>query len=132
MQVEGALRYRLSKENRAPVAGFRRATQFDGKHVFLSSSTTITVSPFQASGGPGLALRDAFMRRRPSYSSISSQTLVERSFPFSLSFASNPSPGEGLPPTLTPTLDSSEDFDISYVVVAAWQPSDATIDNSSR
>jgi hypothetical protein len=115
------------------VAGFRRATQFDGKHVFLSSSTTITVSPFQASGGPGLALRDAFMRRRPSYSSLSSQTPVERSFPFSLSFASNPSPGEGLPPTLTPP-DSplSEDFDISYVVVAAWQPRDATIDNSSR
>lgn len=136
LQVEGTLHYRLSKRDQTPAAGLGKAIQFDGRHVFLSSSTTIAVSPFQTLGRPGLALRDAFMKRRPSSSSIGSRTgAVERSFPFSLSFASNPRPGEGLPPTLAlaPITDSpSEDFDISYIVVASWQPGDVSIDTTSR
>lgn len=126
------MHYRLSKGDRTPAAGLGKAIQFDGKHVLLTSSTIIAVSPFQTSGR-GLALRDAFMKRRPSSSSIGARTTAaERSFPFSLSLA--PRPGEGLPPTLVPSpmIDSpSGDFDISYIVVASWQPGDVN-DGISR
>ncbi|KAK2461285.1 hypothetical protein APHAL10511_006812 [Amanita phalloides] len=126
--IEGSLHYRLGKDGVGNVA-----TRHDGKHVILSSTVTIAVSPCQVSARSGLALYESFMKRRPSFSSKSRAIIpAERTYPFSIPVTSSTGSGEGLPPSSIIVSCDSEDFEISYVVIASWQPSDGTVDKLSR
>ncbi|KAL0960086.1 hypothetical protein HGRIS_011731 [Hohenbuehelia grisea] len=103
------------------------------KHTFLSSSTTISVSP-TLEAPPRSAFRDAFstsIRRRPSASSLTSTaTSLDRSYSFSFELPRGQRLGEEMPPTcssnkvtqspgrLTPT-----GHEIEYTVSASWEPS---------
>lgn len=126
--VEGALRYRISPESTDPV----RPTDADGKHVFLSTSTTMTVFP-NLPPRPTTPFRSAFMGKQLSVSSIPTNIVpAERIYPFSIRLPR----AETLPPTIASFTRAegsvSEEFEISYTVIADWQPNDTPTDSPSK
>lgn len=75
-------------------------------------------------------LQNAFIRRRPSMSSLNTNvtTSTERSHSFSFPLPQSTRTHEEMPATFVSTKDaSSQDyFEITYKVVANWHPSDSS------
>ncbi|KAF8633511.1 hypothetical protein AX15_001418 [Amanita polypyramis BW_CC] len=115
--------------------GLRRKAQPVEKHVFMLSSTMITVCPTSGPPRSGSAFRDAFTKRRPSLSSLN-EPVALRSYPFSIPLPCSPKSGESLPPTRAPAPRNNssnlDGFEISYRIIATWQPNDTSFDDSSR
>ncbi|PPQ73923.1 hypothetical protein CVT26_006549 [Gymnopilus dilepis] len=104
------------------------------RHVFLSSTTTIAISASEATS-PISVLQNAFVRRRPSLASLNTNvtTSTERSHSFSFSLPQSTRMFEEMPASFVSTKDTSsrDYFEITYKVVAIWEPSDSS-DESSR
>jgi hypothetical protein len=100
------------------------------KHAFFSSSTILPVSPGSEPNSPRSAFRDAFIKRRPSVSSLNlNATAVERSFPFTFDLPRSCRAGEEMPPSFTGSADigtSSESFDVTYKVKVVWEAHNAS------
>ncbi|TFK38120.1 hypothetical protein BDQ12DRAFT_121772 [Crucibulum laeve] len=98
------------------------------KHIFLSSSTVIPVSPNTEPSSPRSAFREAFIRRRPSASCINNApSAADRSHPFTFHLPQSCRAGEELPPTFT---TSKEMLGVKYKIIASWEPNDAFENNS--
>ncbi|KAF8637909.1 hypothetical protein AX17_002532 [Amanita inopinata Kibby_2008] len=136
--VEGAFKYHIPQGGGK--AGIYASTTMhvqERKHVFLSLSTTTSVSPAQVSGQSRLAFRDTFLRRRRSATSLDVQpSSTERTYLFSFALAQGCKVWDVLPPTLVPCAKTafspaSDEYEISYKIIATWKPNDLSIDNLS-
>lgn len=98
------------------------------QYTFLSSMTTISISNGETSTARS-AFRDAFVRRRPSITSINiPASSSERVHSFSFSLPESTRQGEEMPATFYSAKDpSSPDyFEVTYKVIADWEPNDPT------
>lgn len=99
------------------------------KHLFFSSSNVVPVSPGAEPSSPRSAFRDAFIKRRPSVSSLNlNATAVERSFPFTFELPRSCRPGEEMPPSFTGSTEpgpSSDAIDVTYKVKVVWEANNA-------
>ncbi|KAF9568301.1 hypothetical protein CPC08DRAFT_679979 [Agrocybe pediades] len=123
LTVEGSFSYVPPKNLDEPNAIVEPQT-----HVFLTATNTISVSNWEGSS-PKSVFRDAFLKRRPSVSSINlTPTTSLRCHSFSFSLPNNTRDGEELPTTYTLSKDktSPDYFEVSYKVVVDWEPSDST------
>ncbi|KAF8903298.1 hypothetical protein CPB84DRAFT_1774459 [Gymnopilus junonius] len=122
--IEGSFSYVLPKNWDEPTTSDPVRRQ-----AFLSSKTTIAISSSEASS-PITALQNAFIRRRPSMSSLNTNitTSTERSHSFSFPLPQSTRTYEEIPASFTLTKDtSSQDYyEITYKVVANWEPSDSS------
>ncbi|KDR80312.1 hypothetical protein GALMADRAFT_242672 [Galerina marginata CBS 339.88] len=124
ISIEGSISYVPPKNLDEPATSTTPRT-----HVFLSSTTTIAISNSEGSSSRSV-FRDAFIRRRPSSSSINliAAASSERSHPFAFSLPQSTRSGEEMPATFTSSKEpSSPDyFEVVYKVVADWDPSDTS------
>lgn len=128
-QLEGAFEYSSVKDN-ADDEYPHNSTVRKHRHVFLSSSDSITLSPIPDSRS---TIREALtVRKRPSTSSLNSSTFRTCEFSFELPRGSRP--GEEMPSTFsstTPARDSrrqsnTEEFEVAYRIVAVWEASEGS------
>lgn len=103
------------------------------KHFFFSSTKVIPVTNTETASPRSVFRNGSRLRRRPSLSSVDESSNQQRSigqkrcFPFSFELPRGLRPGEELPATyLSASSNSSSDaqLDISYRLVADWEPSD--------
>ncbi|KIJ59377.1 hypothetical protein HYDPIDRAFT_162488 [Hydnomerulius pinastri MD-312] len=130
ISIEGAFEYSTVKDDVdddypcSPTVGNHR-------HVFLSSSAIIHISP---TPDPRSTIREAFgVRKRPSASSLNSPAC--RSCEFSFEIPSGSRPGEEMPPTFSSTTlvknrqrrrSYMEKAEVAYRVTATWEASDGS------
>ncbi|KAF8887600.1 hypothetical protein BD779DRAFT_1672726 [Infundibulicybe gibba] len=123
ISIEGAFLYPQSSEEEddgalphiLPERGPR-------KHIFFSASTNIPVSP-SSEGRP--SFREAFVKRRPSASSLNlSPGSVERTYPFSFDLPKSCRAGEEMPSSFSTSPASgsstSQPYQVSYQVIVSW------------
>ncbi|KAF9458236.1 hypothetical protein BDZ94DRAFT_1201451 [Collybia nuda] len=128
ISIEGAFMYSptYSEGEQVPESSRNAGKR---KHVFFSSSTTISISPVSEPNSPRSAFRDAFIKRRPSVSSLNLGALPgERSFPFTFDLPRSCRTGEEMPPSFTGSSDmgpSSEAFDVTYKLKVIWEAQNA-------
>ncbi|KAH7923436.1 hypothetical protein BV22DRAFT_1106086 [Leucogyrophana mollusca] len=128
ISIEGAFEYSSSRaevDDEFP----RPPKMAKHRHVFLSSSAIIPISP---SSEPRSALREAFgVRKRPSATNLNAA--ASRSCEFSFEIPRGNRPGEEMPPTFSSTtiVDSDqtrrsfmEKADVTYRVTAVWESMD--------
>ncbi|KAF9445537.1 hypothetical protein P691DRAFT_263369 [Macrolepiota fuliginosa MF-IS2] len=103
------------------------------KHVFLTSTTHISVCPSNENSTL-LSFQTSFMRRRPSASCLCrGPGSSKRSFPFSFELPRSFRTGEELPCTFSSLKDVepiSRPNAVIYKILAHWEPS-MSLDNSS-
>lgn len=128
-QLEGAFGYSYVKDNPGDVYPDNQRVR-KHRHVFLSSSATIPISPVP---DPRPTIREALsIRKRPSTSSLNS--LACRSCEFSFELPRGSRPGEEMPPTFssnTPPRDlrrqsRTEELEVAYRITAVWEASDGS------
>ncbi|PFH49933.1 hypothetical protein AMATHDRAFT_62247 [Amanita thiersii Skay4041] len=129
--VEGIFNYKIAQEDKMCDQGMVDAAKGmkEGKHVFLSASTRLPITPNPITAPQGrLQFREAFMRRRPSASSIGMQiSPAQRTQPFSLDLLHGCGVGDELPPTFKAESHARnslapEEFRVDYKVTATWEP----------
>ncbi|KAH6918031.1 hypothetical protein BKA70DRAFT_1416056 [Coprinopsis sp. MPI-PUGE-AT-0042] len=94
------------------------------RHIFFSHSEVVSVQEESK-----FTLRDAFMRRRPSASHISLRSGTERFYPFQVTLPQGLHPGQELPSSVAVSGSSGESStttEISYKMVASWEPADGS------
>ncbi|KAF9010008.1 hypothetical protein BDQ17DRAFT_1234754 [Cyathus striatus] len=127
ISIEGSFKYYIEHlDDHASNSGV--SSDAPQKHVFLSSSAVVHVSPNAESNFPRSAFKDAFIRRRPSAPALHvSGTTGDRSFPFRFDLPQSCRPREEMPASFS---SSSESMAVSYKVTALWEPNDELSDNS--
>ncbi|KIM47048.1 hypothetical protein M413DRAFT_268498 [Hebeloma cylindrosporum] len=123
--IEGSFSYQPPRNWDKPIPSRLPKPQ---RYVFLASRTIIGVTNAESSSSKS-TFRDAFVRRRPSISDATyTSSSTEKSHPFAFQLPQSIRPGEELPPTFVSKNDpsSSDYFDVTYKIVADWEPNDPT------
>jgi hypothetical protein len=127
VKIEGAFLYGSSKADNTEDGSSQPVNPQKRKHVFFSSSISITVSPIETN----TIFLKKHVRRRPSLPILQAPT--SRTYPFRFNFPRGSRPGEEIPATFpsSAAADSwkfggaaSGDVEVNYVVSASWEASD--------